>query len=60
MQFAHSNRNYGTLQARAHLQVSGRGRAANSQGNSSCSPLSHMQARCHLATLQMRMLDSER
>lgn len=26
MQFAHSDRNYGTLQACAHLQVSGQGR----------------------------------
>ena len=37
MQFAHSHRNYGTLQTCAPLQVSGHGQAANSQSNSSAS-----------------------
>lgn len=38
MQFAHSDHNYGTLQACAALQVSGQGRAENSQSSSRGSP----------------------
>ena len=49
MQFAHSHRNYGTLQTCAPLQVSGHGQAANSQSNSSASLAGafHMWARGH-------------
>lgn len=47
MQFAHSHRNYGALQACAPSEVSGHGQAANSQGDSSASVAVALRMRAH-------------
>lgn len=46
MQFAHSDRNYGTLQACAHLQVSGQGRTQDT--GAAPEAARGPQAPCHL------------